>query len=290
MFFDGSLSGLDVGAPVDFRGVKVGTVTDITLVYNCTNGSFRIPVHVELEPQRVCYVGDLPPAGNMAVLVEQGLRGQLQSQSFVTGKLKVSLVHEPDSDIVLVGSATDLPEIPTIPTTADMVAKQLKDIPIAATVERLHDAAAGLGDLMSSEETKLALASFSRTMKELEVLSTSLNQTLPEAIGDLKGMLTTVVATLDDVRPAITNLSRDASGLLGGMGESNEKLQSTLVELGETLDSVETLLEKQSPVRYEMRTMMGELTSAAASLRVFLDYMQQHPESLITGKSSSKRK
>jgi paraquat-inducible protein B len=50
LYFPGSLSGLAVGSPVTFRGVRVGTVTGITIKYNITKQPLRIPVHIELEP------------------------------------------------------------------------------------------------------------------------------------------------------------------------------------------------------------------------------------------------
>ena len=43
MYFDESVKGLNVGAPVDFQGVRIGSVTDVRVRYNVQDGAFRIP-------------------------------------------------------------------------------------------------------------------------------------------------------------------------------------------------------------------------------------------------------
>src|SRR4030042_3764548 len=95
MYFDGSVQGLDVGASVVFRGVKVGTVTDIELRTDPVNLTIQIPVFIEIEMDRLKRTGTLPlkrtPAEGMKLLVERGLRAQLELQSLVTGKLLVNL-------------------------------------------------------------------------------------------------------------------------------------------------------------------------------------------------------
>src|SRR5215470_19720389 len=61
-YFPGSVNGLNLGAPVKFRGVQVGNVTDIRLIYKQTNGEPRIPVFLKLDEDRMRELGaQLPP-------------------------------------------------------------------------------------------------------------------------------------------------------------------------------------------------------------------------------------
>ena len=53
LFFDGSVKGLSEGAPVIFRGVKVGNVDSIGLMYNRVEKSVLIPVIIDVELSRV---------------------------------------------------------------------------------------------------------------------------------------------------------------------------------------------------------------------------------------------
>ena len=53
MFFDSSIRGLSLGAPVEFKGIKVGSVLDVRLEFDKGSTSFRIPVLIEIEPQRI---------------------------------------------------------------------------------------------------------------------------------------------------------------------------------------------------------------------------------------------
>ena len=116
VIFQGSVSGLSVGAPVTFRGVRVGAVEGILLQFDPQTQAAYIPVTLQLEPERVRVAGDdsaarktleLPP------LVTRGLRAQLITQSFVTGQSQIDLDFDPSSSPVLHPNITSLPEIPT---------------------------------------------------------------------------------------------------------------------------------------------------------------------------------
>ena len=58
MYFKGSVKGLAVGAPVNFRGVKIGTVTNIQLIVDTEELAFHIPVTVEIKNDSFTASGD----------------------------------------------------------------------------------------------------------------------------------------------------------------------------------------------------------------------------------------
>jgi paraquat-inducible protein B len=96
--FDGSVRGLRAGAPVEFRGIRIGSVTDVRLELDARSDSVRIPVTIEIEPQRIAVVqgtADAQPYEVMAALVERGLRAQLKSGNLLTGELLVDLDFHP---------------------------------------------------------------------------------------------------------------------------------------------------------------------------------------------------
>ena len=53
MYFEGSVKGLYEGAPVVFRGVRIGSVKNISLHFDPDDASVRIPVQVQLDPQTI---------------------------------------------------------------------------------------------------------------------------------------------------------------------------------------------------------------------------------------------
>src|SRR3984885_2404132 len=101
LYFDGSVKGLAVGAPVMFRGVSIGTVKDISLIYDSKAGTITLPVIVEIEQDRIQGApsfGELDGAKKMIAL---GLRANLEVQSFLTGQLMISFDFYPDRPAIL---------------------------------------------------------------------------------------------------------------------------------------------------------------------------------------------
>ena len=129
LYFAGSLAGLDVGSPVTFRGVKVGTVTKIVIQYDTREQKLRIPVFIEINPEKFQIITGKRSETDIKELVQRGLRAQLQVQSLVTGQTSVDFDFYPDTPIHLVAVETAEMELPTIPSNIDMLKANLHEPP-----------------------------------------------------------------------------------------------------------------------------------------------------------------
>src|SRR5262245_41404579 len=111
MYFDTDVSGLQKGAPVQLRGVRVGQVTDVQVRW----GTSLIAVYTEFEPG---LLKGIPEGGTeaaiQAAIRDRGERGQLRMQSLVTGVLYIAVDDFPGSPIVLRGLDKSVPEFPTV--------------------------------------------------------------------------------------------------------------------------------------------------------------------------------
>ncbi len=122
MYFNGSVRGLTVGAPVQLRGIPIGKVTEINLELDKKTAEIHIPVTVELEPQRIKEINNdnnISDKDTMTQLINKGLRAQLQTGSLLTGQLLVDLDFHPKSKIVLSDNQSVYPEFPTTASSLD---------------------------------------------------------------------------------------------------------------------------------------------------------------------------
>ncbi|MEX0582192.1 MAG: MlaD family protein, partial [Sneathiella sp.] len=115
LYFDGSVSGLAVGANVEFKGIKVGSVRDISLEIDEQNQKYYIPVLIEIEPQRINLTDDGKKIRSVMEtrelrqkivkdLIERGLKAKLKNANFLTGQLIVELDLLPDKKGIYVSS------------------------------------------------------------------------------------------------------------------------------------------------------------------------------------------
>ena len=110
-YFSGSVKGLNIGAPVLFRGVKVGSVTNIAMEYDAKDVAFRIAVAIQLVESSTHVVNEEYTEGMEETtqdelvidLINRGLRAQLAPQSFITGLLYVKLDFFPETQWHIAG-------------------------------------------------------------------------------------------------------------------------------------------------------------------------------------------
>ena len=184
MYFQGSVKGLSVGAPVTFNGVKIGAVKNISVEADLATRQFLVPVIVELEPERMTLVhGTIAEAHEkfaMPTLIDRGLRAQLQLQSLLTGQLYIQLDFYLDKPAKLVSKNVSIPEIPTIPTPLQELSQKFENFPISQVLDDVSSTMRALNKLANSAEIPKAMQDLHETMVNLDATLVSVRNTLGE--------------------------------------------------------------------------------------------------------------
>jgi paraquat-inducible protein B len=254
LFFDGSVRGLSVGAPVMLRGIKLGQVLDVQIEFDIRQFAFHIPVLVEIEPDRVRFVGgdyeEIEKQTPIERFVHEGLRAQLKSASLITGQLFVDLDFYDDEPVDEVKRQGGYPVIPTVTTApleeisnkANEFLNTLNKLPLGEIGHDLRDTIKGAKDITTSEELK-------------------------RSVGELR-------LALEQVRETARDLNRDVIPQLGASLEQGRA----------TLKSADNFVAPDSALYLELKRMLREISAAARSVRGVADYLERHPEALIKGK------
>jgi len=158
-YFDGSLEGLDIGAPVTFNGVKIGSVTDLKVVIDPRDESIRTPVFFRIDAHHLHDAGGgritfKQESRRLEVLIEHGLRARLELQSLVTGQLVVALNFYPSTSVRLRGWSKRYPEMPTIPSSFDTLTRRVENLPIEALVTETIGTMQSVKALVTAPEVK----------------------------------------------------------------------------------------------------------------------------------------
>jgi paraquat-inducible protein B len=281
IIFQGSISGLTVGAPVTFRGVRVGAVQNITLQFDQTAQAAFIPVTVQLDPDSVRVTGGENGSQriDLQVMVQRGLRAELETQSFVTGQAQINLDFDPGSQAILHPSLTRLPEIPTRLSAFQRVQEQLTNLPIGdlvknadATLTSLH----GLLDRLSQQMPVL--------FDDAKTISAGANTSLDAAtaaIGDLQKRLDDTLGHIDQLAinsdQQVTQRGADLHTLLTTSTQ-------TMMQLRESLGDLRSLTSSRGQARTNLEATLRDLAAAAASLRGFANDVEHNPQLLLTGR------
>jgi len=307
LYFRGSLKGLSVGAPVLFQGVQVGSVTDISLETDAEELTHQIPVTIEINPKKFKIVRGKrrsDPYENLPTLIQRGLRAQLQQQSFVTGQLMIELDLYPDTPVRLVGIDTDYPEIPTIPTPLEMLSKTLRDLPLEELVNRVMSTVKGIEKLVNSPDLMGSISSLNLALEgarklienidsQIEPLAASLDKTVKdygrlardvdeevEPIGD------EMEKTLAAYRKLAENVDHQVDPLIANLHAILKAARLALEQGEKTLATAEYTLSEDSTTIYELNNSLKEISAMARSIRQLADYLERHPESLLSGKGT----
>jgi len=259
LHFNESTRGLTVGAPVEFRGIKIGEVVDIKAQFNQETFTPQITVLIETEPQRWEIVGKgqagtiEDSAKTMQILVAKGLRAQLKTGSLLTGQLFVNLDFHPDAPEAQVKYEQQFPEIPTIPAPLQILTARVNKLLAKLETVPIEQIGKDLGD----------------TIQNFKGLSES---------KELLGAVQALNETLQETRQLVQNLDSNVT----------PAISSTLDQAQKTLVSVEGTLGQDSPLQHEMRQAIQELGEAARAVRILTDYLERHPEALLFGKGKAK--
>lgn len=236
MYFDHSLRGLSVGAPIDFMGIEVGNVKAINAEFTNDYKQMRMRVDAVFYPSRVEKGLALNPNSEIFKdFVEHGWRAQMRTGNLLTGQNYIALDKFPKAKPAKLQILSD--DRVVIPTT------QTELSGLQAQVSQIAD-----------KLTKFPLVEIGQDVRK----------------------------TLNNMNTAIESTDKLVKQLDGKVAPG---LQATLDDVRKTVRSSESILSSDAPLQQDVRKALQQMTRAAASLQLMADYIEQHPESIIRGKT-----
>lgn len=244
MYFDESVRGLRVGAPVEYRGIKLGEVAEIGLEIQGARLNPYIPVVVGLQPQRLgAHSSERQAEAATAIesLIKNGLKASLETGNLLTGQLFIELLLNENAPAKFVAGKRDLPQIPTLPTEFGEFRKN-----VTALLAELREFPLGeIGDRMST-----ALAAVERTVSDPEIART----------------ITAAKSSFE----SFENL--------------NTAFEKEILPIGDSLRASLAGLKPTAPIYSRIEATLHQIELAARAFRQLSETIERNPESAVWGK------
>jgi paraquat-inducible protein B len=290
LYFPGSVRGLNQGAPVTFRGVKVGEVRDVTAILS---GRPDAPVQIEvvIEIQRsvveIPAGQDVPAALSPSAprealvrgLLERGIRARMLSASFLTGQKYIDLDFLPEEPARFAGFRPRYPELPTSATAmeklsdrAETIVARLAELPLDEMLDDLRKALQAAREVLESRDLRDTFAGARRSVQVMESTLTQIQTTFRGAD-----------KTLETVRSETNTTADEARQTLRGFRQAANQAE-------ESLDNLKGTLRGTDDARLTATQALEEVTHTMRALRNLVDYLQTHPEAVVLGKERSKER
>jgi paraquat-inducible protein B len=315
LFFDSSVEGLNVGAPVIFRGVQVGQVTEISAIADPQTFDVRIKVMIELVRGSV-KVGENgqrfeDPRRGMEGLIQKGARASLRMQSFVTGLLYVALDFHPDTPVQLLGLDPKHTELPTVPSDMDQLKAtlqqamgELKKLPLETLFSELLGMLRRANTLLELPEIRQTLVALHEVVGAAERLLRNADGQVAPLGSKVGGAAEAARVTLETARLVLLDaqkLLRNVDGQVAPLaGNAHETLTAARGTLGQANKSLVKLTETASPalkqaeqtltgantlIHQDLTQTLRALEEALRAIRALATTLERRPEALIRGKS-----
>lgn len=293
LYFEGAAHGLQVGAPVVFLGVKVGTVKHIQLGLDESNHKFVVPVTIEVEPHVVRTRGgeqiDLRDRDTVGRLVQRGLRGRLRMQSILTGQLYIDLDFHPDKPARYVATDPAISEIPTIRTAVQELTTKLEGFPMDKFLADVTAIGEALNKTLNTPEARNLPRRLDTTLKHIESLAARLDAKSGPILEETRADLVEMRKALVAAQAAMARLETAADrigGLAGADSEMVRNLTRASEELAGAARAVRSLAEAESPTVQNVNMALKEIARAAQALRQLAELLEQQPDAILRGKRS----
>jgi paraquat-inducible protein B len=305
MHFGGSIYGLQVGAPVVFRGVRLGSISSIGLSYDKATQNVVIPVTAELDRDMLRNVSggnkSDDPARALPGMIDRGLRAQLAMQSLLTGQLYVDLDFHPEKPALRVNGGDPDAEIPTISTTFQDLQNQVEELDFKRLVADVSAIASSTRTLLGSPELNQAVKDLASTTANLRSLTHKLDQQVTPLASSVQGVAKAATTALGDVGKAADKVGASADRMgntVAGVGATvdrvagnfgpNAPLVQSLTRSADELAATAAALRRASaddaPLNQNLQRTLQDVSKAARALRELAQTLEQQPESLLKGR------
>jgi paraquat-inducible protein B len=276
-FFPGSIRGLTVGSEILFRGVKMGEVTNIEVLYSDSEKRYEVAVYLKTFDDIVTVI-DAGSGGTVDrvdiddAIEKYGLKAQMVTKSLVTGQQAIEVDFMPDKPIRMVGLAPrGYDEIPTVQGDLQQIKQMIEglDLPkLQAAAMRIFDT---LERVVSNPEIEETIHAAKLGLQDARMLVDNANKT----IDDLR---TPAVQVLEQTQKAL----RTADGTLRKLRPTANK---ALKEIDKTVYEARKMIDEDSITRQNINRALEELGQAAQAVRNLAEYINQNPDALFRGRN-----
>lgn len=270
LYFDESLKGLSVGAPIDFRGTTVGKLLDKETRIDPISLNILTPVLIELYPERLSLQDDaIDPTEVIEGMVQNGLKASLKTGNILTGQMYIELEFDKKGEPGKIVDTGYYPKLPTAPgqlgqltNSIASIASKLESMPLDDVVINLNDTILEIKKLVATPENKKSLQNLEKMLAEISATS--------QKFGKLADQFTPVPTQLNTA--------------LGAAEKTMLEVGTTLQSMNKTLSETAGSFSEDSQFHYKLRLLLEELTEASRSLNALVDTIQRKPDALIFGK------
>ena len=306
MHFGSSVWGLQVGAPVVLRGVRVGEVTSIGLpAAGGAPGALALPVAATLDTGQLrALLGPQAQGPVVQALVAQGLVARLSTQSLLTGLLYVDLDFDPARAGVgaaVAAAAAEAVPIPTAATRLQALQAQLEGLDLARIGRDLAEVSAGLRQMLAEPEARQALrrtAEAAQSMREaslrLQAQATTLAGSLQGTLEDTRRAAAAFAPLAADIGAAARQVSQAAAQVsaaasqAGTLAEAGApvlaRTQQAADELARAAGALAAMAGDDSSLRRRTDEALVEVARAARALRELAELLERQPDAILRGR------
>lgn len=297
VYFDGSLQGLNVGAPVAYQGITIGQIKEIQLDIDTDTYQITIPVLISLVPDKVIKMEGKDKKNQqqdintfLKTMCDRGLRATLKTQSLLTGKLYIDLAIHENKEAIYHDKDGKYLEIPTIPSELQQITQAVQSLnfmDLAAkfsnTMDALEKMSITLEQALNSEDSKKNLTTLFASLEHFRSILSRLDADLPPLISKLDTSFTKAAQLSDNTNQTISHINEQIEPFFATMN-------NTARDMGLAMRAAEILMTDlqqstgiDSPLYYQLTEGINELGKAARAMRAFAEYLDRNPQSLLFG-------
>ena len=277
LLYDTSIKGLNVGAPVTIKGVKIGQVTDIKAsLYGKSMGVLNT-VTVEIDPSSLERIDDTQPL-SLEQLVDRGLRAQLRLQSLLTGLLYVDVDFHPDKLAQYKKVQTKYPQLPTSPTDLEQLTRDLEAIDVNKLGQDLQQIVTGINTLVND-------SSVQHMAKDAGDAIIAMRDAATDVRAAANNFDQSFAPLANNANTLVISLNRDVPELLKKMDGTLAALEQASQSLNKSSANAAFLMSDDSPMLYRINTAASSIDAAASQLHRLSDLLERQPEALLYGKT-----
>jgi len=270
-----SIKGLNVGAPVTIKGVKIGEVLSIKARMYPDKVDILTSAVIEINRDVIERVGDYGSAEEERELGEdllrKGLAAQLKLQSLLTGLLYVDVDFHGDERPRTIDIETKYEQFPTVPTDMQEISKSLQNIDFAEISKNIKEIFEGLDSLINNNEVQDLSKSANDALVSIKKLADHVDS-------EIAVMRTDIEPITQEARVFMKTLNTELPDILESLEQSLASLESATKELGSATEEVEFLLSDDSPVLYELNKAARDMQRASRAVEILSESIERQPE------------